>query len=395
MKRRIAIVASHPIQYHAHWYRELALCPEIDLEVLYCHRPTPEDQAEAGFGVNFEWDIPLLEGYRYRFLRNVSRHPGVTTFAGIDCPEVREVVIHERYDAVVVSGWHTWGYWQTIRACRESGTPVMVRSDSHLHDDRPRWMRALKYLPYRYFISRMDACLAAGVWSREYFLHYGARPERIFIVPHCVPPRQYNLTSESDVRELRSAWRRRWGIAENSTVFLFAGKLIDRKRPRDFLRAAAAAFAQRTDVHALVAGDGPLRAELESFAAELKLPVTFAGFLNQSAIINAWAAADVLVLPSQQDTWGLVVNEAMSWGRACVVSDRVGCWPDLIGQERTGFVFPCGDVDALAAVLSRIASTPGLAQAMGQNAERLIARHSPHAAARELIAAVTAIMEVG
>ncbi len=185
MKRRIAIVASHPVQYHAHWYRELAQLADLEVEVLYCHRATPEDQRESGFGVSFEWDVPLLGGYRHRFLTNVSRSPGVSEFSGTDVPELRGIIIHERFDAVVVSGWHTKSYWQAIRACWASGTPVMVRSDSHLHEDRPALKRILKWLPYRYFIRRFDACLAAGIWSRDYFLHYGARPERVFIVPHC------------------------------------------------------------------------------------------------------------------------------------------------------------------------------------------------------------------
>src|SRR6185312_12451972 len=132
MRKRVAIVDSHPIQYRAHWYRELAQRPEFDFEVLYSHQASPADQAKAGFGVEFEWDIPLLDGYRHRFLRNVAKHPGVTEFAGTDTPEIRGILVRERFDAVIVSGWHTKSYWQTIRACWQTETPVMVRSDSHL-----------------------------------------------------------------------------------------------------------------------------------------------------------------------------------------------------------------------------------------------------------------------
>jgi len=390
MKRRIAIVASHPIQYHAHWYRELARSPDLEVEVLYAHRATAGDQAQAGFGVDFDWDVPLLEGYRYRFLRNVSRKPGLNEFGGTDSPELRSIMIHERFDAVVVSGWHTKSYWQAIRACWESGTPVMVRSDSHLHDDRPAFRKILKWLPYRYFISRIDACLAAGTWSRDYFLHYGARPERVFIVPHCT-----GLTAPvaRDVAAHRRALRSRWGIRENACVFLFAGKFIARKRPFDFMRAVAAASAPGAPVHGLIVGDGPLRGEMEELGASLCAPVTFTGFLNQTEMPDAYTAADILVLPSDQDTWGLVVNEAMTRGRACIVSDRVGCAPDLIEPGRTGFVFPLGDVHALTEYIRQIANTQSMASRMGAEAEKLMARYSPRAAADALNRAVAAIME--
>jgi glycosyltransferase involved in cell wall biosynthesis len=392
MNRRIAIVASHPVQYHAHWYRALAGTPGLDVEVLYCHRATPHNQAQAGFGVDFSWDVPLLEGYRYRFLRNVSRKPGVTEFAGTDAPDLRDILVRERYDAVVVSGWHTRSYWQAIRACWQCGTPVMVRSDSHLHDARPALRQALKWLPYRYFISRFDACLAAGTWSKDYFLHYGARPERVIIVPHCVPQR---VTSADQVEALCQEWRTRWGLPNDDSVFLYAGKFIARKRPFDFIKAIASAAASGAPVHGLLVGDGPLRNEMESMAGALRAPVTLTGFLNQSAIHAAYAASDVLALPSDQDTWGLVVNEAMTYGRPCIVSDRVGCGPDLIVHGQTGFIAPLGDVETLAGYMKQFANTPGMAARMGAEAERFIARHSVQAAVDGLLQAIAAIIGNG
>lgn len=375
--KHIAIVDSHPIQYHAHWYRELARRPEIDLEVLYCHRASANDQAQAGFGVDFEWDVPLLDGYRHRFLRNMAKNPDVTDFDGTDTPEIREIVVRERFDAIVVSGWHTKSYWQAIRACWQAGTPVMARSDSHLHDERPLVKRAAKWPAYRYFIPKLDGCLAVGQWSRDYFLYYGAKPECVFIVPHCVAEPGQAAKSER---------------AADTTVFLFAGKFISRKRPFEFVRAIAAAVKRGARVRGLMVGDGPLRAETEALASQLHAPVTFTGFLNQSQMPDAYGAADVLVLPSDQDTWGLVVNEAMVRGLPCIVSDRVGCGPDLIVPGETGFVFPAGDVEALAARMRQIADTPGAAARMGAEAKRLIAGHSAHAAADRLCGAIAAII---
>ena len=92
---KLAIVSTHPIQYYSPWFRYLAeqgaslsgppsrkASQGFGFEVFYAHRQTAKGQAEAGFGVEFEWDVPVLEGYPYRFLKNVSQRPG------LDCSRV-------------------------------------------------------------------------------------------------------------------------------------------------------------------------------------------------------------------------------------------------------------------------------------------------------------------
>ena len=133
MTQRLAIVASHPVQYQAPWFRNLAAQPGLDVEVLFGHYASGREQAQAGFGVEFDWDIPLLDGYAHRFLTNVASQPSVNTFKGIDTPGIGQVLRQGRFDAVLALGWHTRGYWQAIQACWREGTAVMARSDSPSH----------------------------------------------------------------------------------------------------------------------------------------------------------------------------------------------------------------------------------------------------------------------
>src|SRR6476660_7129855 len=128
MKSRIAVVSSHPIQYHSPWFRAMANSADLDLEVLFCHLATPREQANAGFGVEFDWDTPLLDGYSHRFLQNVASTPTVSAFRGLDTPELASIIRQKRYQAVIVNGWHYKSAWQAIRACWSTKTPVMVRS---------------------------------------------------------------------------------------------------------------------------------------------------------------------------------------------------------------------------------------------------------------------------
>ena len=385
---KLAVVATHPIQYQAPWFRAMATDPRLDLHVLFGHNATATDQAGAGFGVEFKWDVPLLEGYSYSFLCNVARKPSLGTFDGIDTPEVAEVLRRGGYDAVIVNGWGYKSSWQAIWACWRSKTKVLVRGDSHLRTPRSSLKKAIKALPYRAFIPRFDACLAVGIWSREYYIHYGANPDRVFVVPHVVNE-SWLCRESARLQPLRLQLRRQWGLGERSTVFVFAGKLIPQKRVRDFICALQRAASSGAAVEGLVVGDGPLRSECETLVRSEGLPVRFTGFLNQSEIVKAYIAADMLVLLSDE-TWGLVVNEAMCCGRPCIVSDQVGCGPDLVQPGKTGAIFPLGDVDALARLMVAFVDAEKLLQQMGVRCRQLM-YDSVQTAVNDLVAALAAL----
>ncbi len=391
-RTKLAVISTHPIQYHSAWFRAMASRSELDLHVYYCHQATPREQADAGFGVEFDWDVPLLEGYPYTFLKNVAPLPGHGRFSGFDTPEIEEIIRRRGYDAILVNGWHYKSAWQAIWACWTSKVKVMVRSDSHLHTPRGRAKRAFKFLTYRRFIPRFDACLAVGQWSREYFLHYGARPERIFFVPHALDNMRLHLEAK-DLEQSRPALRRENVLEENAIVFMFAGKFIRKKRPLDFVCAIERAVRRNPRIQGLMVGDGPLRAECEVLVRERRVPIRFTGFLNQSQITKAYVTSDALVLPSDGgETWGLVVNEAMACARPCIVSDRVGCGPDLIIPHVTGTIFPLGDVEALATSMLEFAGNPKRMMSMGTDARSRLANYSVETSADGVIESLTATL---
>jgi len=371
---RLAIVTTHPIQYHSDWYRALAAHPALDVRVYYCHQASPEEQAKAGFGVEFDWDVPLLSGYPYTFLKNVAKTPGQGRFAGFDTPEIRDIIRSGPYDAVLVNGWHYKSAWQAIWACWKSRVKVMARGDSHLHTPRSAPTRLAKAVGYPRFIRRFDACLAVGKWSREYFLHYGARGDRIFFVPHAIDNEAFKREAE---RLLPSRWelRQRWGLGEDAVVFAFVGKFVGEKRPMDFVQAISRAVLQNSKIQGLMIGDGPLRAECESIVRSQQIPIRFTGFLNQSQIVTGYVASDAVALLSEE-TWGMVVNEAMACSRPCIVSDKVGCGPDLIVSGKTGAIFPLGAIDALATTIVDMARAQTRLSEMGAEANRKIQEYS-------------------
>ena len=371
----------------------MASRPELDLRVYYCHQATPREQAGAGFGVEFDWDVPLLAGYPYTFLKNIADSPGHGRFGGFDTPEIKEIIRRHEYDAMLVNGWHYKSAWQAIWACWKSKVKVMVRGDSHLHTPRGIATRAVKSLTYRHFIPRFDACLAAGQWSREYFLHYGARPESIFLVPHAIDSKRFQIEAEC-LEPRRSELRKEKDLDDNAVVFMFSGKFIPKKRPMDFVCAIEQSVRRNARIQGLMVGDGPLRAGCENFVRERKVPIRLTGFLNQSQITKAYVVSDALVLPSDGgETWGLVVNEAMACARPCIVSDRVGCGPDLVIPGETGSIFPLGDVEALANSMLELAGDPGRMISMGICARSRLMNYSVETAVDGIIKSLTATME--
>lgn len=353
-RKRLGVLASHPIQYQAPLFRELAR--HVDLKVFFAHRQTAQAQAAAGFNVAFEWDVDLLGGYAHQFLHNRSNQPGVNDFFGCDTPEIADEIRWGGFDAFLVTGWYLKSYWQAIRACRRHGVPVMVRGDSQLGTPRGRLKQWGKGLIYPRILQQFDACLYVGQRNKQYLEHYGVPTGRLFFSPHCIDNDAFAARAQAVSREDSRA---RLGINADQKAVLFVGKLLDRKRPLDMLLALRSLRDQGMSVGGVFAGDGPLRTQLEGKGREWNVPLTFLGFRNQTELSEVYAVADLVVLPSEgSETWGLVVNEALACGTPAVVSDAVGCAPDLVIEGQTGAVYPMGDTRALAAALQRVLNAP-------------------------------------
>jgi glycosyltransferase involved in cell wall biosynthesis len=413
MPYRLAIFETHPIQYKVPWFRALAAHPEIELTVFYCMLPDARQQG-VGFGVTFQWDVPLLEGYRHVLLDNVAKQPGVTHLRGCDTPSIRRMVGAPglgvpAFDAVIINGWVVKGCLQALWACRRAGVPAILRCEACDLQPRVWW----KTLVHRALLRQFSAFMAIGAANRQFYLRRGVSPARIVDGLYCVENARF---AGSCPRTTRSTQRQAWGIRGDAVCFLFCGKFETKKRPLDLLQAlevlgrtsrrpalaAAPASGLRpptSDVrcppsghpplHLLLVGDGELRAACESFARERRLPVTFAGFLNQGEMPAAYAVADCLILPSDHgETWGLVVNEAMACGLPAITSDRVGCHPDLIIPGLTGAVFPCGDSAALAEAMGRLAADPERLAVMGQAAREHVKAYSIDALLEGTLAAL-------
>ena len=374
---KIAVLSTHPIQYQAPLFRRLAADPKIDLQVFFFSDHSVRGSTDTGFGIAVKWDVPLLEGYRYEFLPCLGARDALTFWRPFSyglAKRLREGA----YDALWVHGYGHRGLLAAIAAARMSGVRLLLRGDSQLGDD-PRdptrlWLK--RALIPRLF-QQFDGFLAIGTLNREYYLHYGVAPERIFMMPYAVDNAFFRERAECAGR-VREEFRASLGLVPGRPVVLYVSKLQAHKRPMDLLEAQARLMQNDGDQprpYLLFIGDGEQRAALERRAAELPADsVRFLGFRNQTELPALFDLADLFVLPSEREPWGLVLNEAMNASCPLVVSDRVGAAPDLVVNDVNGFVFPVGDIDALADLISQVIVNRERAEQMGRSSLERVAQ---------------------
>ena len=388
---RLTIVQTHPIQYEAPWFRHIAAaCPEIDLTVLYAARPTPVQQG-TGFDCAFEWDTNLLDGYRWRVVRESRPEDEFATgrFRGLDVKEIGGAMLASRPDVVLVPGWHSITLVRAILAARRAGIPLLYRGDTNTLAAPHGWRRFAWHAKTRALLALYSRYLSVGARSREYLLVHGASPMRVFASGHAVDNECLAASAAPHLTpDGRIVARAACAAGPDDFLVLFVGKLETQKRPIDAVRAVASLGPNAV---LAIAGSGHLDHEIRSEASQLGVRISSLGFVNQKRLAAIYAAADCLVMPSARESWGLVVNEAMATGLPVVVTDRVGCARDLVIAGETGEVSRVGDPTGLAQALGRVRSRGGRGT-MAHACRARIDRHSFAAATTGLLAACQSVV---
>lgn len=368
----LAILSTHPIQYQVPLWQALARDGRVPFEVWYLTHHAVKSSHDAEFGQAFAWDLDMLGGYPHRLLP-VAPGATPTTFRQCRVTESFETLLRQAgARAVWVQGWQVQAYWQAVWAAKRVGCEVWLRGESNDLAPVAWWKRPIKRLALGQFFRHVDRFLCIGTANRRLYQKFGVPESRLHPAPYAVDNERF-ARQAAEARKRRAEIRKQWGIAEGAFCVLFCGKFIPKKRPMDVVLAAGRLMQAGRKVHLLFVGSGELGAELRAachvaydaedsnfqpstFNSQLP-PASFAGFLNQTEISQAYVAADCLVLPSDYgETWGLVANEAMASGLPCVISDRCGSSEDL-GVLPANARFPFADVPALASRLAALSQS--------------------------------------
>lgn len=380
---RLAYLVSHPIQYQAPLLRRIAQEPGIDLTVLFGSDLSVHSYRDEGFGVDVAWDTPLLEGYRSEFLRPLRDKRVISATSPISRDILRKLQHADgspAFDALWVHGYASVNALLGIGAAKALGIPVLLRAESWLGDrPRARWKALAKSFFFRGLRHAISTTLPIGQYNREYWTHSFGEGMPQFAMPYAVDNERFAAQAQAAAAHTQ-ALRGELGIEPGSPVILFASKLQARKQADHLLRAYRELTLPTFNVvqpSLLIVGEGEERASLQALAQELGLQrVHFAGFRNQTELPSFFALAEVFVLPSRHEPWGLIVNEAMASGCPVIVSSDAGCHPDLITNGVEGFVYPQGDISALATALRAVLCDPVNAKAMGRAAQARVQQYN-------------------
>lgn len=391
----LAVVETHPIQYHVPVYREVQRQAGIPVTAIYGSDFSLRAYRDREFGTDLTWDVDLTTGLRNEFLSKAAPAAPIDP-TRLSAAGVGRVFDEIRPAAVLIVGYSPAFHRQAWRAARRRGLPVLFRGET---TDRPqarhRLVTAARGLALRRAYRSCDRVLYIGERSRRHYLMHGVDESRLVFSPYCVDTSPFR-TGEDDRDELRAEGRRRLGVGEEQVVLLFSGKLSVRKGV-DLLVPAVRRLpeALRQRVVLACTGDGQERDAIARAAAESPaVPVTVLGVQPQAALSRWYHAADLLLLPSRTaETWGLVVNEALHHGVPCVVSHEVGCAPDLI-DEGTGAICRADSVEALAGAIEDVCARLAGREPTRRHCREKVSRFSVGDAARGIATAFEAVVGV-
>ena len=363
---RVAVLSELPTPYRWPLFQRVAARPGLDLTVLFYSRT----EADRDWGL----DVASDDGPRVEFLPGRAFHVrGKRSLFFHWNPGIGRRLREGGFDAVVIPGWSMPTSLAAAWTCRRRGIPYVVFSETNDLSPRAAWLRAIKRIVLRPVIGGASAWLATGSASARFLERHGAAPAGIHRFANT--PDVDALSAAIDARRVdRAATRAALGVPDDAPLAVFVGRLIGVKGVATLVDAQARVEAAGSPLWTVVVGDGAEGDSLRRRAREHSIRrMVFAGARRPLELPAIWAAADLFVLPSLHEPWGVVVNEAMAAGLPVVLSDRVGAAPDLLVEGETGRGFCAGDADALAAALIDLASSAESRERMGAEARRRVA----------------------
>ncbi len=364
--KRLAIITTHPIQYNAPLFRLLSERKRIAVKVFYTWGQSQEPVFDARFGLQRSWDIPLLEGYEYEFVKNTSKQPDSNRFLGVRNPGLIRRIKSEDFDAVMVYRWSLFSHFRILRSFGEK-QKLFFRGDSHLLKEQKGIKALLKKWLLRFVYGKVTKSFYVGKHNKASYLQYGLTENQLIYAPHAIDNDRFSRDADKWEQKAISE-RTALGISASSIVFLYAGKFYKLKQLDLLIRAFQE--IKGNNYRLLLVGNGEQEQQLKELAKKDKR-ILFQPFRNQSEMPLVYRMGDVFVLPSKSETWGLAVNEAMACSRPAIGSGACGCAPGLILQGETGFTFNSSNASDLARQMKHFHSKEKATQMGKQSCEHI------------------------
>lgn len=377
----IVFINTHPIQYFVPLYQLMATDTRMDLKVLYLSDETVDGNKDIEFGTNVRWDIPMLDGYQFKFVRNNSWKPSFTSgfFGLINFGLIPELLKLSENSVVVIHGWAYFSNLLAIYTSKFFGYKVCLRAESPLkQENRSTFVRFLRFIFFKFLLFPfIDKFLFIGEENRLFYKKWGISDKDLIFTPYSVDNDRFRKEFLT-LRPKKNLLRSQLNIPPDALVFLYSGKYVAKKRPLDLLQAILP--LEGRNIFLVLVGEGELRSEMEKFVDcnRLNKQVLLTGFINQSEISKYYALSDVFVMCSGiGETWGLSVNEAMNFNLPLIISDLTGSSDDLVKEGENGYIFKTSNVTELRKCIERfITKNEKERSAMGEASYKIVSEYS-------------------
>ncbi|MFH1421422.1 MAG: glycosyltransferase, partial [Planctomycetota bacterium] len=330
----------------------IAELPDIKLTVFTCVKSEPDRKWEVQN--KFPFATRCLSGFSFNL-------PGHNVYIK---PELIRIPKREKFDVVVCGSFEVFSMTLAFISAYYHGVPFVLWSEI-IKESRTLFGKYLRKL----IIGKSTSFFASGKLATEYLINMGADADKIFIGGDVVDNDFFSANSRMTMAE-KTSMKDSFGISQ-SKIVLFCGQFIKRKRPVDLLVAFSIVKQQFKDAALVFLGYGPMENLIrkESAACNISDSVYIIPFQKYEDLPRYYTFADMLVIPSDYEPWGLVINEAMACGLPVVAADAVGAAADLVHEGVNGNVVPTGNIQALAGSILKLLSDKDLLQKMG-NASR-------------------------
>lgn len=355
MALRVRWVTWWPAPYWRDRFNQLSQCAGIDLEVIFLAAQSALQQWQNDCA---HWT------FKYRFATKKRTRSGYyNVIPSIPDPKP---ILNGEFDCLIMP-YADMSCLASAFICKIKNKPYILFSANTRWDKRvnSHFRKWIKYAAFR----NAAGILATGIAQYDYAIECGAPPNKVFVIGNPAVQHKSQFKNDSEKRRLRNIHD-----LQQKVVVLYVGRLGKEKGLDALLKAVS--FFRRDEVHLILAGAGPQEASLRKLAVQLEINPTFTGFVEESRLSEYYALADIFVLPSMSESWGLVVNEAMEFRLPVILSDHVGSAPMLLREGVNGFSVKAGNVEALVKAMHLLVENPDLRREMGKKSKEIISQHS-------------------
>lgn len=362
MVKRIAFIHEEVDPYRISFFEKLNRSRDIKPFVFYCKKAHPHRGGNLNLGKSYKFS-EILPGTQIKipfFEREMKCNPCIW-----------RKLSEGNFDYVAVGSYYHITMLLAILWALIHSVPYTIISESHLLNPRSRWKSLLKKILLPFLIKHAAFLMPLGKLQAEYLVHYGAEVKDIYYFPN-ISDVDFFIAESNKYRDKKNELKKQLEI-KSKYVVLYVGRLTQEKGLPTLLRAFKEIKSSYDSLTLLIVGEGPLRNDLENLISKEEIEnVRFEGFAENKELPRYYAIADIFVLPSRNEPWGVVTTEAMACALPLILSDKVGCREDLLKEGHNGFCFENDNALQLASYIKRFFKNPISIKKMGNNSRNTI-----------------------